>query len=43
MMRRKVKSYRASRLRQRHGVFGSDSIAGERLNDVSLCTTIILS
>jgi hypothetical protein len=42
MLRRKVKSYRASRRRQRHGVFGS-STAGERLHDVSLCTTTILS
>ena len=42
MLRRKVKSYRTSRLRILCGVFGC-SIAGERLNDVCLCTTTMLS
>ncbi len=42
MLRMKVKSYHTRRLRQRDGVFVS-SIVGERLNDVSLCITIILS
>ena len=42
MLRRKVESYRARKLKQRHGVFGS-SIAGERLKVVCLCTTMILT